>query len=137
MSNYQSFGDEYIGSDRLTVCNPFQTTFSKCIHLIDCFDHRNHICIVTRLLSCSVFDFLKDNNYLSFPLAHIQSFAKQLLTSVACEWQLRLRVLPSDTWLNQLARLSQSCTISDSCTRISSQRTFSSSIATLSRCHIG
>lgn len=59
------------------------SNINKCIHLIDCFDHRNHICIVTRLLSCSVFDFLKDNNYLSFPLAHIQSFAKQLLTSVA------------------------------------------------------
>lgn len=58
---------------------------SKCIHLIDCFDFRNHICIVTKLLSSSVFDFLKDNNYLSFPMAHIQSFAKQLLQSVACE----------------------------------------------------
>lgn len=58
---------------------------SKCIHLLDVFDHRNHICIVTKLLSCSVFDFLKDNNYLPFPASHIQSFARQLLTSVACE----------------------------------------------------
>ncbi|KAK9898829.1 kinase-like protein [Cystobasidium minutum MCA 4210] len=63
---------------------------NKCIHLLDCFDHKNHICIVTKLLSCSVFDFLKDNNYLSFPMAHIQSFAKQLLLSVAFLHDLRL-----------------------------------------------
>jgi len=66
------------------------SNINKCIHLLDCFDHRNHICIVTRLLSCSVFDFLKDNNYLPFPAAHIQSFAKQLLTSVSFLHDLRL-----------------------------------------------
>ena len=62
---------------------------NKCIHLRDCFDYRNHICIVTDLLGMSVFDFLKSNNFAPFPNSHIQSFARQLLTSVACEYIAR------------------------------------------------
>ena len=58
---------------------------NKCIHLRDCFDFRNHICIVTDLLGQSVFDFLKSNQFTPFPNSHIQSFARQLFTSVACE----------------------------------------------------
>jgi serine/threonine protein kinase len=57
---------------------------NKCIHLRDCFDYRNHICIVTDLLGMSVFDFLKSNSFVPFPSSQIQSFARQLLTSVAC-----------------------------------------------------
>jgi len=56
----------------------------KCIHLQDCFDYKNHICIVTELLGMTVFDFLKGNNYIPFPATHVQHFAKQLLESVAC-----------------------------------------------------
>ncbi|KAI4213881.1 MAG: hypothetical protein LQ351_003576 [Letrouitia transgressa] len=41
---------------------------NKCIHLRDCFDFRNHICIVTDLLGQSVFDFLKGNQFVSKPL---------------------------------------------------------------------
>ncbi|KAA1088630.1 dual specificity protein kinase kns1 [Puccinia graminis f. sp. tritici] len=63
---------------------------NKCIHLLDVFDYCNHICIVTELLSLSVFDFLKDNQYSPFPASHIQSFAKQLLSSVAFLHELRL-----------------------------------------------
>ena len=58
----------------------------RCIHLRDCFDFRGHICIVTDLLDLSLFDFLKGNSFVPFPNSHIQSFAKQLLTSVACKW---------------------------------------------------
>lgn len=41
--------------------------------------------IVTDLLGMSVFDFLKGNTFAPFPSSHIQNFARQLLTSVACE----------------------------------------------------
>jgi dual-specificity kinase len=58
---------------------------NKCIHLRDCFDYRGHICIVMDLLGQSVFDFLKSNNFVPFPNSQIQSFARQLFTSVACE----------------------------------------------------
>lgn len=64
--------------------------FSKCIHLLECFDHRNHICIVTELLGKCVYDFLKENDFTPFPRAHIQSFARQLLDSVACQYPLYL-----------------------------------------------
>lgn len=52
------------------------------VHLRDSFNHRGHFCIVTDLQS--VFDFLKGNDYAPFPNSHVQSIARQLLTSVAC-----------------------------------------------------
>lgn len=58
---------------------------NQCIHLRDCFDYRGHICIVTDLLGKSVFDFLNGNSFVPFPKSHIQHFARQLLTSVACK----------------------------------------------------
>lgn len=58
---------------------------SKCIHLMEWFDYHNHICMVFELLGQSVFDFLKSNDFRPFPLHHIQQFAKQILTSVACK----------------------------------------------------
>jgi dual-specificity kinase len=57
---------------------------NRCIHLRDCFDYRGHICIVMDLLGQSVFDFLKGNTFVPFPNSQIQSFARQLFTSVAC-----------------------------------------------------
>lgn len=57
---------------------------SRCIHLIDTFDYKEHVCIVSELLSASVFDFLKENQYQPFPFNHIQDFARQLLGSVCC-----------------------------------------------------
>ena len=62
-----------------------KTNRNKCIHLRDSFDFRNHICIVTDLLGQSVFDFLKSNGFVPFPSTQIQSFARQLFTSVACK----------------------------------------------------
>ncbi|ANB13013.1 serine/threonine protein kinase KNS1 [Sugiyamaella lignohabitans] len=62
----------------------------QCIHLRDCFDYRNHICIVTDLLGISIFDFMKANNFIPFPGSHVQSFAYQLLKSVAFLHSLNL-----------------------------------------------
>jgi dual-specificity kinase len=66
------------------ACND-KNNRNKCIHLRDTFDFRNHICIVTDLLGQSVFDFLKSNTFVPFPSTHIQQFARQLFTSVACK----------------------------------------------------
>lgn len=54
---------------------------SKCIHLLSCFDHRNHVCLVSELRTIS-----KENDFAPFPRHHIQSFAKQFLGSVACKF---------------------------------------------------
>ncbi|KAK4106192.1 kinase-like protein [Parathielavia hyrcaniae] len=63
---------------------------NRCIHFRDCFDYRGHICIVMDLLGQSVFDFLKSNSFVPFPNSQIQSFARQLLTSVAFLHDLNL-----------------------------------------------
>lgn len=67
-----------------TLASNDKSNRNKCIHLRDCFDFRNHICIVTDLLGQSVFDFLKGNGFVPFPSSQIQQFARQLFTSVAC-----------------------------------------------------
>ena len=54
------------------------------MHLIESFDHQNHVCLVFELLEESVFDFLKANSFAPFPMAHIQDFGRQLITSVSC-----------------------------------------------------
>lgn len=66
------------------------TNVHKCIHLLHWFDHRNHICLVSELLGMCVYDFLKENEFAPFPRHHIQSFARQLLGSVAFLHDLHL-----------------------------------------------
>ncbi|ODV92142.1 hypothetical protein CANCADRAFT_23714 [Tortispora caseinolytica NRRL Y-17796] len=56
---------------------------NRCIHLRDCFDYLNHVCIVTDLLSISIYDFMKRNMFAPFPTSHIQRFIRQLFRSVA------------------------------------------------------
>ncbi|EFX00293.1 protein kinase [Grosmannia clavigera kw1407] len=63
---------------------------NRCIHLFECFDFRGHICIVMDLLGQSIFDFLKGNTFVPFPNSQIQSFARQLFTSVAFLHDLQL-----------------------------------------------
>lgn len=63
---------------------------NKCIHMRECFDYRNHVCIVTDLLGISVFDFMKANQFLPFPGSHVQSIAWQILKSVAFLHDLNL-----------------------------------------------
>ncbi|KAF5099672.1 hypothetical protein D0Z00_001555 [Geotrichum galactomycetum] len=55
----------------------------QCIHLRECFDYKNHVCLVTDLLDVSIYDFLKSNKYQPFPYAHVKTFARQLFASVA------------------------------------------------------
>lgn len=62
-----------------------KSTCSKCIHLDEYFDFRNHPCLVSELYGMSVFDFLKQNGFQPFPDKHIQDFAKSLLKSVSCK----------------------------------------------------
>lgn len=73
-----------------TLASNDKHNINRCIHLRDCFDYRNHICIVTDLYGQSVFDFLKSNGFVPFPSSHIQKFAKQLFTSVAFLHDLNL-----------------------------------------------
>ncbi|XP_005994151.1 dual specificity protein kinase CLK3 isoform X2 [Latimeria chalumnae] len=49
-----------------------------CVQMSDWFDYHGHMCITFELLGKSTFDFLKDNNYLPFPIHHIRHIAYQL-----------------------------------------------------------
>lgn len=62
----------------------------QCIHLRECFDYRDHICIVTDLLRQSLYDFMESTNFAPFPGSHIQAFARQMLRSVAFLHDLNL-----------------------------------------------
>jgi len=95
--------------------------FSKCIHLLNWFDYRNHICLVSELLGMCVYDFLKENDFAPFPRDHIQSFAQQLLGSVACT---RFTLLRSMISTADVFYLSQSCTTCISSTQTSNPKTF-------------
>lgn len=86
-----------------TDADPISLHGSKCIHLLEWFDFRNHICIVTELLGLCIYDFLKENDFQPFPRRHIQDFARQLLTSVACKPRApdrsELRIAKHSLWL--------------------------------------
>ena len=56
----------------------------------ECFDYRGHICIVTDLLKISLYDFLENNKFISFPGSHIQAISKQLIRSVTFLHDLNL-----------------------------------------------
>ncbi|PRT55486.1 Dual specificity protein kinase lkh1 [Wickerhamiella sorbophila] len=56
---------------------------NRCIQLRECFDFRNHVCLVTDLLDISVYDFLRENRFNPFPEQHVLALARQLIKSVA------------------------------------------------------
>ncbi|KAI9475479.1 MAG: kinase-like domain-containing protein [Benjaminiella poitrasii] len=56
---------------------------NQCIHLIEWFDYRNHICMVFELLGVSLFEHLKSTHFKPLSISSIRRIAKQLLTSVA------------------------------------------------------
>ena len=75
----------HIGSSALCILINVDSHYSKCIHLLDWFDHKNQICLVSELLSMCLYDFLKENDFQVFPRRHIREFTCQLLGSVACK----------------------------------------------------
>lgn len=72
---------------------------SLCVQMFDWFDYHGHMCISFELLGLSTFDFLKDNNYLPYPIHQVRHMAFQLCQAVKCEWggPGRTRGSPSST----------------------------------------
>ncbi|KAK2388932.1 LAMMER-type protein kinase AFC2 [Trifolium repens] len=56
---------------------------SRCVQIRNWFDYRNHICIVFEKLGPSLYDFLRKNNYRSFPIDLVREIGRQLLECVA------------------------------------------------------
>ena len=66
------------------------TNVHQCIHMLESFDYRDHVCMTFDLLGPSIFDFLKTNEFRPFSLAHVQSIGLQLIHSVAYLHKLQL-----------------------------------------------
>ncbi|KAM6968285.1 dual specificity protein kinase CLK2b [Aplochiton taeniatus] len=54
----------------------------QCVQMLDWFDYHGHVCISFELLSLSTFDFLKENNFMPYPLGHIRHMAYQICHGV-------------------------------------------------------
>ncbi|XP_061581125.1 dual specificity protein kinase CLK4b [Cololabis saira] len=54
----------------------------SCVHILDWFDYHGHICISFELLGLSTYDFLKENNFLPFPIDQIRHMAYQIIRGV-------------------------------------------------------
>ncbi|GMN58600.1 hypothetical protein TIFTF001_027693 [Ficus carica] len=63
---------------------------NRCVQLRNWFDYRNHICIVFEKLGPSLYDFLRKNNYRSFPIDLVREIGRQLLECVAFMHDLHL-----------------------------------------------
>ncbi|KAH8492939.1 hypothetical protein H0E87_022261 [Populus deltoides] len=63
---------------------------NRCVQIRNWFDYRNHICIVFEKLGPSLYDFLRKNNYRSFPIDHVREIGRQLLECVAFMHDLRM-----------------------------------------------
>ncbi|XP_069480426.1 dual specificity protein kinase CLK3 isoform X2 [Ambystoma mexicanum] len=49
-----------------------------CVLMSDWFNFHGHVCIAFELLGKNTFEFLKENNFMPYPLAHIRHMAYQL-----------------------------------------------------------
>ncbi|XP_057534662.1 serine/threonine-protein kinase AFC2 isoform X2 [Amaranthus tricolor] len=63
---------------------------NRCVQIRNWFDYRNHVCIVFEKLGPSLYDFLRKNNYRSFPIDLVREIGRQLLECVAFMHNLHL-----------------------------------------------
>lgn len=54
----------------------------QCVQMIEWFDFYGHICIAFEILGLSVFDFMKENQYLPYPIEQVRHIGYQLCRSV-------------------------------------------------------
>lgn len=57
---------------------------SLCVQMLDWFDYHGHMCIAFDMLGLSVFDFLKENNYIGYPLEQTRHIIYQLCIALKC-----------------------------------------------------
>ncbi|CAF0990092.1 unnamed protein product [Rotaria magnacalcarata] len=80
--------DKYREAARLEI-NVLKTIKEKdpdcvnlCVSLLDSFDYYGHMCIAFDMLGLSVFDFLKENNYIPYPIDQVRHISYQLCLAV-------------------------------------------------------
>jgi len=63
---------------------------SHCVALLNFFKFEGHACMVFETLGSSLYEFLKANDYIPFPLYCVQDFARQMLEALAFLHSMRL-----------------------------------------------
>ncbi|KAH3710264.1 hypothetical protein DPMN_069738 [Dreissena polymorpha] len=53
-----------------------------CVQMLDWFDYHGHMCLSFNMLGLSVFDFLKENNYIPYDLDQVRHISYQLCYAV-------------------------------------------------------
>ncbi|XP_060588685.1 dual specificity protein kinase CLK2-like isoform X4 [Ruditapes philippinarum] len=53
-----------------------------CVQMLDWFDYHGHMCLAFDMLGLSVFDFLKENNYIPYDLDQVRHISYQLCYAV-------------------------------------------------------
>lgn len=78
----------YISQHYITYCWNlyFPAFYSRCVQMLEWFEHHGHVCIVFELLGLSTYDFIKENGFLPFRLDHIRQMAYQICKSVNCKY---------------------------------------------------
>lgn len=76
----------------------WNVSVSLCVRMFDWFDYHGHMCISFELLGLSTFDFLKDNNYLPYPIHQVRHMAFQVCQAVKCKCSLLLSPCSGLTW---------------------------------------
>lgn len=58
------------------------------VRAYECFQHKNHTCLVFEMLEQNLYDFLKQNKFSPLPLKYIRPILQQVLTAL-----LKLKVI--------------------------------------------
>ena len=81
--NQQKFIDQaQIELEILNHIKKAADTDSLCVNLLEKFTFRNHFCLTFELLSTSLFDLLKSNNFRGFSLSVVRRFVVQIVSSL-------------------------------------------------------
>lgn len=80
--------DVHLSALCITYCwNFYFPAFcSRCVQMLEWFEHHGHVCIVFELLGLSTYDFIKENGFLPFRLDQIRQMAYQICKSVNCKY---------------------------------------------------
>lgn len=65
------------------------------VRAYECFQHKNHTCLVFEMLEQNLYDFLKQNKFSPLPLKFIRPILQQVLTAL-----LKLKVFLSCNIIN-------------------------------------
>ncbi|VDL19070.1 unnamed protein product [Hymenolepis diminuta] len=67
----------------LQTLSQHDTEAHNIVRAIECFQHRNHMCLVFELLEQNLYEFLKSNNFRPLELREIRPIAQQVLTALS------------------------------------------------------